>query len=94
MNVKLIRQTLNQLLTHQITIHKHSRKLVKEAGQKGLSQHVMVIGKRAGAALISSIGISSIGISSIGISSVGKVMTPLDMRQNRCVMNRCMIWHG
>lgn len=77
MNLKLIRLTLNLLLVHQIMMRKHSRKLVKEAGQRDLSQHDMVIGKRAGAALISNICISNIGISGGVIFGIGKVMTSL-----------------
>lgn len=84
MNAKLKRLTLNLLLVHWIMMLKLSHKLVKEAGQRDLNQHAMVIGKKVGAALI-----SNIRISNIMISGVGKLLTSLDMRQNRCV-----IWHG
>lgn len=84
MNAKLKRLTLNLLLVHWIMMLKLSHKLVKEAGQRDLNQHAMVIGKKVVAALI-----SNIRISNIMISGVGKLLTSLDMRQNRCV-----IWHG
>ena len=84
MNAKLKRLTLNLLLVHWIMMLKLSHKLVKEAGQRDQNQHAMVIGKKVGAALI-----SNIRISNIMISGVGKLLTSLDMSQNRCV-----IWQG